>query len=204
MAEHNPYAAPKAPVADESTPGNVFAQESEVEYGGFWRRVGAQILDALILAPLGLLAYFGMQFSPRFYAYYLIPGIVVGLFYSVYLVKRFGGTPGKRILDMRIVMLDGSPITGSAAFWRYSVWLAVSTVSAAGAAIASLNIPLEGYESLGFLERVQMLDANTPGWANIGTYAIWGWALVAAIVMLCNQQRRATHDFIARTLVVRD
>lgn len=203
MAEHNPYSVPKAPVADDAPLGNAFAEGSEVEYGDFWRRVGAQVLDALILAPLGILTYFGMQFSPKFYAYYLVPSILIGLFYSVYLVKRYGGTPGKRILDMRIVMTDGSPVTGAAAFWRYSVLLALSTIPAIGMALASLDISSEGYESLGFMERMQLLNTHTPKWAQSASYVVYGWMVLAAIVMLSNSRRRATHDFIAGTLVVR-
>src|SRR5688572_4719562 len=181
MSVHNPYAAPKAPVANESTAENAFAQGDEVEYGGFWRRFGAQLLDALILAPLGLLSYFGAQFSPRFYAYYLIPGIIVSLFYSVYLVKRYGGTPGKRILNMRIVMTDGSPVTGAAAFWRYSVMLVLSTIPSIGTAIASLRISPDGYETLGFLEKMTLLNAHTPAWAQIASYTIFAWAVIGII-----------------------
>ncbi len=203
MAEHNPYAAPKAAVFDESSSDNAFAQGAEVEYGGFWRRLGAQGLDALILAPLGILSYFGAQFSPRFYAYWLIPGIAIGLFYSVYLVKRYGGTPGKRILDMRIVMTDGSPVTGAAAFWRYSVMLVLSTIPSIGTAIASLNINTEGYDSMSFMERMALIGLNTPAWANFASIGIFGWIVIGIIVMLTNERRRTTHDFIAGTVVVR-
>jgi uncharacterized RDD family membrane protein YckC len=203
MTAHNPYAAPKAPVSEVSSSDQPIALGDEVEYGGFWRRVGAQILDALILAPLGILAYFGSQFSRLFYLYYVIPGILIALFYSVYLVKRYGGTPGKRILNMRIVMTDGSPVTGTAALWRYSVMLVLGTIPSIGMAVASLSIPAEGYETLGFLERMQLFTVHTPAWANFASYAIWGWIIVGIIVMLTNERRRATHDFIARTLVIR-
>src|SRR5262245_17534295 len=98
MREHNPYAAPTAPVAD-AEPSNAFSNGlEEVEYGGFWRRLGALILDWLILAPVAILSFFGAQYTPRFYLYGLVPSILITLFYSVYLVKRYGGTPGKRIL----------------------------------------------------------------------------------------------------------
>jgi uncharacterized RDD family membrane protein YckC len=203
MQEHNPYAAPKAPVADETAPENAFAAGEEVEYGGFWRRVGAHILDSLILAPLAILVYFGAQFSPLFYVIYVIPGILVALFYSVYLVKRYGGTPGKRILDLRIVMADGSPVTGSAAMVRYSVMLVLSTIPSVGMAFASMNVSTEGYDTLGFFERMQLIEASTPSWSLFGSYAIWGWIILCVIVMLVNPQRRAVHDFMAKTLVIR-
>ena len=204
MAEHNPYAVPKAPVADDSTADNAFAHGAgDVEYGGFWRRVAAQILDALILAPVSILAVFGVNLTHKFYIYYLLPGILIPLFYSVYLVKRYGGTPGKRIMNLRIVMTDGSPVTGTAALLRYSVLLVLSALSSIGLAMASTDIDADSYAGLGFLDKMQMLTANAPSWYEAATYGIQGWMVLLIVVMLCNERRRATHDFIAKTVVIR-
>ena len=185
-------------------PDNAFANGAEeVEYGGFWRRVGAQILDALILAPLSILVFFGSQATHKFYLYFLLPGLLIPLLYSVYLVKRYGGTPGKRIMGMRIVMNDGTPVTGTAALLRYSVLLVLSTLSSIGLAMASMDINAENYSAFGYLEKMQLLTASAPPWYQVATYGMQGWMVVCAIVMLCNERRRATHDFIAKTVVIR-
>ena len=59
----------------------------------------------------------------------LIIGFARSAFYHVYLVARFGGTPGKLALDIRIRMVDGSPVTLRAAVRRTAVTLALGAVS---------------------------------------------------------------------------
>lgn len=201
VQNRNPYAPPVAPVtaASSDLPG----EPDEHEVGGFWRRVGALILDALILAPLGLL-YFGLAlWSPRASMYFGLPSDVVGLVYYVYLVKRFGGTPGKRLLGMRILMADGSPITTKAAFLRYAPLLAFSILSSIAGMIGAANLDPD-VKANGFLEQMQMLGAAQPPWAMVITWASYAFWIATAITMLCNYRRRAIHDFIAGTAVVRD
>ena len=50
----------------------------------------------------------------------LIPGILFGLFYSVYLVRRLNGTPGKIHHGSRIRKLDGRPIGFCEAFTEFA------------------------------------------------------------------------------------
>ena len=76
------------------------------EYGGFWRRVGAALLDALILSPMAIALMIALNYTHLAYVYYVLPAIAISLVYRVYLVQRFGGTPGKRILHLRITNLD--------------------------------------------------------------------------------------------------
>lgn len=45
--------------------------------------------------------------------------IAVSLVYSVGFQGRFGATPGKRLLGLRVVTLDGSPLSYGGAFRRY-------------------------------------------------------------------------------------
>src|SRR5689334_21262407 len=104
MTERNPYAAPTAPVIAADEPTEYSSDPDTFEYGGFWRRVGALLLDWLILIPMGLLFFFLTFTTSRAYLYFAVPNFVVSLFYFVYLVKRYGGTPGKRIAGMRITM----------------------------------------------------------------------------------------------------
>ena len=73
-----------------------------LQYAGFWRRFAAFWLDFLVLLPLTALVFWGSEHYRLFSVYYMVPGIFVGLFYGVYLVRRFGGTPGKLIMRLRI------------------------------------------------------------------------------------------------------
>jgi uncharacterized RDD family membrane protein YckC len=203
--QRNPYSAPTAPLhPDESavSSGNAI-HEGVGEYGGFWRRVGAQILDGLIVLPLSVILYFGMNYSRLFYLYYLVPSLAFAAVYGIYLVKRYGGTPGKLILKMRVTMVDGAPVTTAAATIRYSVILILSGLSSLAVALAALSFTDAEFLSMGYLQKMLALNAAMPGWNVAVTSALYVWIVASAIVMLSNKKRRALHDFLAKTLVVR-
>ena len=202
--QRNPYAATNVPLevqAGTQPPGE-FGMLT-VEYSTFWRRVGGALLDGLILLPLSLLAYFGLMYTRLFYLYYFVPGLVILGFYAIYLVKRNGGTPGKRILDLKIVMLDGTPVTTKAAILRYSVQIVLAALSTLGLAMAGFNVTDEEFQPLGYMQRIATLSAHAPAWNTVVTWSAQGWYVLSAIVMLCNAKRRAVHDFIAGTVVIR-
>ncbi len=91
-------------------------------YAGFWIRLGAAILDGLILVPvyivMGLCMWFftdlhNLDFpnlqpgdmtalSRRVLPVSLITQVVLAC-YSAFCTNRFGGTPGKRICKLRVV-----------------------------------------------------------------------------------------------------
>jgi hypothetical protein len=79
-------------------------------YAGFSPRLGALLSDSMILLPLGAFAFWGGAWYRLFSLYYLLPGAFFRLFYEVYLVRRFGGTPGKLTMGLRICKLDGEPV----------------------------------------------------------------------------------------------
>ena len=69
MEARNPYAAPNAPVVSADEPTRLPTDPENFEYGGFWRRVGAQLLDGIILIPMILLLYFLIYKTSRAYLY---------------------------------------------------------------------------------------------------------------------------------------
>lgn len=78
----------------------------ELEYVGFWPRLGAYILDALILfLPLSLLSsllsYFVAVFESGFFSFifsFVIPALIVLFFW-----KNYAATPGKMAIGAKIM-----------------------------------------------------------------------------------------------------
>ena len=101
------------------------------EYAGFWIRLLAYVLDSLILGvAVGIVMVPGMvilaklrqQPGPFIAATVAIYGLVslLGLFYILYFWAVKGGTPGKKILGLRIVREDGmEPMGWGTAFMRF-------------------------------------------------------------------------------------
>jgi len=110
MNEPNPYAPPKARVADVDAAAG--------ELAGRWERLGAALLDGLIGLVWGLpLAYAFGVFNSLGAAAALatqkrlelgIIGFVAFALVHGYFLNANGQTIGKKIVGMRIAMLDGS------------------------------------------------------------------------------------------------
>ncbi len=196
---HNPYQAPAADLTNINTgPG-----EDGPQAAGFWRRVGAHFIDTLIMLPIVGLTYWGSAVSRHFYAWWIVPSLVIGLAYSVYLVRRFGGTPGKLLMKLHIQMVDGAPVSLKAAFLRASVIQALALVTTAGLAISALAMNDADYLSMGMMARSQALTSTGPAWLSIASILMQVWIWGGLVVLLANERRRAPHDFLASTVLVR-
>ena len=176
----------------------------ELRYAGIFRRVGAGLIDAAII----LFFMFGIHWlSPHSR---LIDGIWVvviyfaGLVYSVYLVKRFGGTPGKRLLNLRICRTDGSAIGYREAILRESVQTVLGGVLTIGMLMALLSVSSADYLSYELIERAEFLREHAPAWYGFVDNCYNVWLFSEYIVMLTNKRRRSLHDLIAGTVVIHE
>ena len=153
-------------------------------YGGFWLRLGAAVLDGLILIPFyalfGVVIYLftdlhNINFSDpqsvsqlrmmRMYLPYNLCALVVLALYSAFCVSRFGGTPGKRICKLRVVHgTAGGKVSFGRALGRYASKLGPG------------SIPF-----IGFVYRI-----------------------VDALFIAFDSQNRALHDMICDTRVVEE
>jgi uncharacterized RDD family membrane protein YckC len=97
-------------------------------YAGFWVRFGAKFIDNLITSivgfPLGLLLGVAIPADSTSalvtrQAFAMLSGVVINLAYAGWFVGRFGATPGKMALKLKIVMADGSQVTYGRAVGRY-------------------------------------------------------------------------------------
>lgn len=175
---------------------------AEMEYAGFWRRFGAFWADFIVLLPLIGITYIGGEYSRLNQIYWFIPGLLFGLWYHVYLVVRYGGTPGKLILNLRIAMVDGSPVTPKAAMLRYMVLLVLAQVMTIGLIMASLEMTDEEYFSLSYMARAKRMMELAPPWYQFVNVVMQIWTWSEFVTMLFNKKRRAIHDFMAGTVVL--
>ena len=199
MDSSNPYQTPQT-VFDGGEPA---VQPGELQYAGFWRRFGAFWLDALCLAPLTAVVLFLSTTTRYFHALWLVPGLLFGLWFNVYLVRRYGGTPGKLLLKIRVAMVDGAAVTGKAAILRYAVMFVLSALASVALAMASLAMGDELYLSLGFMQMNTVLAEQAPLWYPAVNTAMQIWIWGEFITMLFNKRRRAVHDYMAGTVAVR-
>jgi len=191
------FAAAGAPVSS----GN---SEAELIYVGFWRRVGAYALDLVILVPYALVARQLIYTSRTAYLVNLILGTIIALVFEVYLVKRFGGSPGKIIMRIRIAKLNGTPVGYKEASLRYSVLFVISILSSVGLLMSLFGMSdLEYATFTSARAHIRALEAGAPAWYQPLQIAGAVWVYSEFLVLLTNKKRRALHDFMAGTVVIR-
>jgi uncharacterized RDD family membrane protein YckC len=186
------------------TPGTVrLPAEAALIYVGFWRRLAAYLIDFAILLPYALFVSWFVYRSKEGFVIGQFAGLIIAILFEIYLVKRFGGSPGKVIMKIRIAKVDGSPVGYKEASIRYSVLFTISVLSSVGLIIGALNMPDSEYGALTFGTRFKHLKVLAPPWYQPVQVAgsVWVWS--EFVVLLTNKKRRALHDFLAGTVVVR-
>jgi uncharacterized RDD family membrane protein YckC len=155
------------------------------------------------MLPYVFLVLYINGLSKNAYYFTFIPGLIFHFWFSIYLVKRYGGTPGKLIVGIKIIKLDGTDVTWREALLRQIISF-VLTIFAAIMTIYALSMADgEYYESLGWMQKQQYLFSLTPILFTIYTWTNNIWVYSELLVLLFNKRRRALHDFIAGTVIVR-
>ncbi len=154
------------------------------------------------MLPLSALAFWGSERFRLFDLYYLVPGTVFSFFYGVYLVRRFGGTPGKLLVGIRIRRVSGEPVGYREAILRYLPEFILGSLMSIALLMSVLHMSDTEYRALSFMDRAKRMVELAPSWYKPLQIAqnVWVWGEL--IVLLTNRKRRALHDFIAGTVVV--
>ena len=173
-------------------------------YAGFWRRLGALLIDLLIIAPIIIATYYIQNLNRLNFLYTLIPTYGFYIFYNFYLVRRYEGTPGKRIAKIKIKQKNGKRITWKEVILRETVNLVFSVLSSLAYIIAVMQISDSTFESLTWLKKTVEITKFYPVWQKPVEWLsnIWIWS--EFIVLLTNKRRRALHDYMAGTLVIKE
>lgn len=153
-------------------------------YGGFWLRLGAMLIDGIILFAVNFPLLFLLAFLIGMKSAEFVT-TCTGIAYYILMHGRFGATVGKMAAGIRVVKTDGQPIDYTISAMRYSPFLLFSIVGL-------LFFP----------------ETNAASMAGATIATIWIallclYFLAAAIVLLINPQKRTIHDFIAGTVVLR-
>lgn len=176
---------------------------SDSLYAGFWVRLGSLILDTVFMLPIIFLILYINGLGKNVYFYTLLPNLAFALWYHIYLPKKYGGTPGKLAAGVKIIRLDGKAIGWKEATLRYSVMLVLTILSSIWMAACLLQADDTTFKSLGWLQRTRYLMTLSPGFFKFYNWASKIWIYSEFIVLLTNKRKRAIHDFIAGTVIVR-
>lgn len=173
-----------------------------MKYAGFWKRSASILIDIAIFLPFIFLRFWCDSKSKTM-------GLVAAVLYSVFLavynvwfVAKKGQTPGKMVVGIKIVKVDGTDVTWKEALIRHALSIIFGIFFVMALFYAAAQIPDTEYVSLTWKARNQRIYELYPlwfGWVNTLSQA-WTWSEI--VVLLFNKKKRALHDFMAGTVVV--
>ena len=116
-------------------------KEYALEYAGFWIRLGAGVIDLIILGSIvGLLA---CVHANSFI--WLLFAFVISIAYYVGFLAWRGQTPGKMIVGIKVIRTDKNPLTSRDSVFRYCGYLASLFSFCAGFIIIAFDKKKQGF-----------------------------------------------------------
>ncbi len=163
-----------------------------MKYRTFWPRLCAGFVDGLVFLPLSGAFLWGNSFlTPGARAAVTVLLTALMLAYSVLMHGQYGQTLGKMALKVKVLdVSEARPITYRQAVLRDGPWIVLSVLGLFWQVpdLLAGGDPFQGESGAlpTLLDNVSLL-----------------WVLVEWITMLTNNHRRAVHDWIAGSVVVR-
>jgi uncharacterized RDD family membrane protein YckC len=185
------------------TPPDIPAKVSS-PYAGFWKRFPSMLIDSLVVLPVGILVIWLNSQSKILAMIILLPHSMMIHAYHVYFHARWGATIGKMALSIRVVKKSGESIAWREAILRSFVDIFLSIMMVAATFIALIKIPEAEYSSSNWMNRYHLQLAFSPTWIRWVIFASYIWFWSEVVVLLFNKKKRAFHDFIAGTIVLKN
>ena len=152
----------------------------------------ALFIDSLVFLPLTILSYaVGDSNLPLviFYLWVLVVNLAYP-FYTILMHARYGQTLGKMVAKVKVVDLNDNPITIQHAVMRELPQIIFNS------SLIFVSLP----------NTVQAQDASYFSISSVTSiigFSVIFWSISDILVFLFNDKRRALHDFIAKTVVIR-
>ena len=177
--------------------------EGERVYAGFWARLLAAIVDIIVFIPIIVIFHYLQSINIRLTIFVVVFYSCLFSAYSVYFNLKYGGTIGKLITGIRITKPDGNKIQIKEALLRSSVDIFYGLVFAIAQVYAIKKVDPNAYLVAGYMERVRLTLPLHPEFMKHmdKLNEVWYWSEL--IVLLFNKRKRALHDFIAGTVVIK-
>ncbi|GJQ61006.1 MAG: hypothetical protein SCALA702_00590 [Melioribacteraceae bacterium] len=173
------------------------------KYHTFWPRFWSPFIDGMILYPITIIVsiiYLNVELTVIVYLLLSLIDHTAVYIYTIYYHGKYGHTIGKKVCNLKVVdNQTEAPISYMQALKREIVPIILLVI-----ALFSLSLNFESYFAL--IDPTKMNELQT-GPMMVWTMVVGGvflfWFLAEVLTMLTNDKRRALHDMIAGTVVVR-
>lgn len=169
-------------------------QQDASKYSTFWPRFWAATIDGIVFAIMLYVEclVFGFEYSAEDKFLQALNGVQFAI-YAIFMHGYFGQTLGKMIMDVKVLDHDTeTEINVKQALRRESVNLVLNIAWVLIILVVATSLEISGSISEGLSYAV----------IGFGVLAMI-WGISEFVTMLFNDKRRALHDYIGKTVVVR-
>jgi uncharacterized RDD family membrane protein YckC len=171
-------------------------------YSSFGSRLLASVLDSLVTMNGVLFACTSLLLPRSFSLVFWAPLMLSGSVYTVAMHAHSGQTLGKMIANIRVVRVTGERMSWRDALLRSSVQIGIASLGVFANLSALSHLPAASWDH-GWLKIITDLGTLEPAWRRWVGIAGDIWFFCELVVLLSSPKRRALHDFMAGTVVVR-
>ncbi len=172
-------------------------EQRHYRFAGFWIRVGASIVDMLVLIPfIGLSFYILLVLKSL---PLMIINTILMAAYKPLMEYQYGATLGKMAVGIKVINEDGGLLTPNQAIIRYLPWLIGNIINLL-VLVEIFGTP--GFDEIeGFMEYNMFVAQNPSTLTSLSSVAGF-LILISALVLLFNKQKQALHDKWANTYCI--
>ncbi|MBV9961350.1 MAG: RDD family protein [Parafilimonas sp.] len=171
--------------------------EFNVQYGKFWPRFWALLLDGLILAVLAPITFFNRYEWKNMVVLIIISAIQLS--YKPFFEYRYGATPGKMALKLKVVSYEFQKATIEQVVLR-NIFHILSGLIVLGLGIYAFIQPEFSFASTSSqYAQIGKIGMLTLTWEGL-MFVIF---LIDFIFLVSSPDSRSLHDRIGRTFVIR-
>lgn len=163
------------------------ALQQQEGYSTFFARLVAFVVDALILAFIWQILLQILSIEQQSFGASVV-NLVISALYFIYFHAAKAATPGKMIMAMQVVSIDGKGLTYLQSLLRYSPYLV--------AGVVSLLLPPIDTSASG------VAAAELPTQIRVFLTLCACWYTASVVYMLNRTDRRTLHDVLAYTAVI--
>jgi uncharacterized RDD family membrane protein YckC len=162
---------------------------------GFWIRVGASIIDALIFIPIGILSFWN-TFSLKSTVVLVLISLP-GFIYKPFMESFFGATLGKMSCKIKVIDDNGKKLSLFGAYIRFFPFLLSAGVALAGQLILFLSPQFQSATSM-----LEIREAQQGNFLVVISYPVNILILIDCIIVAFTFRKRALHDMMAESFCV--
>jgi uncharacterized RDD family membrane protein YckC len=172
--------------------------EAEIKFATFWPRLGALLLDGVIIAVVTLPVTYLNISSWKIPSVYILT-CIISFIYKPFMEYRYGATVGKMAAGLIVIGHDFEKVTLREELKRVSYYYLPSILIALMTVRSYFS---ENFVSIsGYQEFQRYISSSNPAipWVNGIVFVL---TIADCISFFTNDQRRSLHDIYAGTYVI--